>query len=120
LKSLLEQCQQQLATATERLDQQSAIRAALLQVTESQQIPPVKITRIEVKSADRRMRFTSQEIVITNLMSKGLVDKEIAHFLNCSKHTVRAHIRNIIKKLGVSGKHEALAALRTLDQKDLL
>lgn len=48
--------------------------------------------------------LTPKEMLIANLIKEGLQDKDIAGSLNLSIDTVKAHRRNIRRKLGITGK----------------
>lgn len=50
--------------------------------------------------------LTGREIEIVQLISKGLIAKEIAAKLNLSTHTVYTHRKNIMKKLQMSSTSE--------------
>ena len=51
--------------------------------------------------------LTPKESVIIKLLSKGYLYKEIADMENNSAETIKKHIGNIYRKLGVSNKTEA-------------
>lgn len=55
--------------------------------------------------------LTSREQEILSHVSKGLLDKEIAHLLNISIWTVHNHVKNIYEKLGVHNRTEAALKL---------
>lgn len=63
----------------------------------------------------RRRGLSPRQVEIVSLLAQGHSDKMIAAGLKCSIHTVRSHVRSIIEKLNVSGRHEALALLRVND-----
>jgi LuxR family maltose regulon positive regulatory protein len=44
------------------------------------------------------------------LIKQGLQNKIVAHELNLAEATVKYHLRNIYKKLGVNNRVQALAA----------
>lgn len=48
--------------------------------------------------------LSPKEIQISNLIKEGMQDKDIAELLNLSPPTIRAHRRNIRKKLGLTGQ----------------
>lgn len=52
--------------------------------------------------------LTDKEKQILSLVSKGYLNKEIAHELSNSINTVKQHIRNIYEKLHVQNKAEAI------------
>lgn len=52
--------------------------------------------------------LTTREIEALNLISKGMVNKEIAKQLYISEKTVKNHVNNIFKKLNVSNRVEAV------------
>ena len=56
-------------------------------------------------------QLTLKEIEVCEFLKKGLNDIEIAKKLSISPNTVKTHIRNICKKLSVSGRVKLLAAL---------
>lgn len=65
----------------------------------SQQVPP------EVDSID--LALTPREKDVLALVAEGYADKDIAVSLSISLHTVKTHLRNILSKLQVNGRHEA-------------
>jgi DNA-binding CsgD family transcriptional regulator len=59
-------------------------------------------------NASRAIGLTKREDEILGLLSKGKRYKEIAQELFISTETVRTHIRNMYKKLGVRSAIEAI------------
>ncbi|MBT8351109.1 MAG: response regulator transcription factor [Deltaproteobacteria bacterium] len=51
--------------------------------------------------------LTIREIEVLQEIVFGLFDRQIAHKLHISEHTVRSHIKNIFRKLGVSTRSQA-------------
>lgn len=51
--------------------------------------------------------LTQREQEILIFISQGLADKEIAHLLDISLYTVKAHVRSILSKPHVNNRHEA-------------
>jgi DNA-binding CsgD family transcriptional regulator len=56
-----------------------------------------------------------RELAILRLYGEGLATHEIAELLVLSAHTVRTHVRNALRRLGVSSRHEALKLLDSTD-----
>ena len=55
--------------------------------------------------------LTAREKEIFNLLSKNKDTMEISEFLGISEKTVRNHISNVIQKLGVKGRSQAIVEL---------
>ncbi|NDJ51597.1 MAG: response regulator transcription factor [Chloroflexi bacterium] len=53
--------------------------------------------------------LTPREVEVLALMVEGMTNPEIADRLVISRHTVRAHVSNILSKLSVSSRVEAVA-----------
>jgi len=53
--------------------------------------------------------LTPRETEVLTLLADGLGNKEIAHRLNISEHTIKFHIRSILGKLGASSRTEAVS-----------
>jgi DNA-binding NarL/FixJ family response regulator len=66
---------------------------------------------IAARLADRMMRsdLTAREVQILELLAQGSTNKEIAAALDISDNTVRHHVNNIMDKLQVSDRTEAVA-----------
>lgn len=60
---------------------------------------------------ERRLsRLTPRELEILQGMANGLSSEQIAEQLGMSRHTLRTHTQNILTKLGVHSKIEAVVA----------
>jgi DNA-binding NarL/FixJ family response regulator len=61
--------------------------------------------------ADRMMRsdLTARELQILELVAQGSTNKQIGVALDISDNTVRHHVNNIMEKLQVSDRTEAVA-----------
>jgi DNA-binding NarL/FixJ family response regulator len=68
--------------------------------------------QIAARLADRMMRsdLTARELQILELLAKGCSNKEISKLLKISENTARNHVKNIMVKLHVSDRAEAVAA----------
>ena len=56
-------------------------------------------------------QLTLKEIEVCEFFKKGLNDIEVSEKLSISPNTTKTHLRNICKKIGVSGRVKLLAAL---------
>ena len=66
---------------------------------------------IAARLANRMLRedLTSRELQVLELLAQGSTNKQIAHNLDISDNTVRCHVNNIMEKLQVSDRTEAVA-----------
>jgi len=68
---------------------------------------------IDGNLSDRVARLTPREIEILQRMAEGATPEQIAEDLGMSRHTLRTHTQNVLTKLGVHTKLDAIvAALR--------
>jgi len=63
--------------------------------------------------------LTKREKEVFNLLITNLSTKEIASILNISEKTVRNHISNVMQKLGVKGRSNAVVELLKLNELSL-
>jgi DNA-binding NarL/FixJ family response regulator len=66
---------------------------------------------VERPSAEalRASRMTPREREVIDLIAEGLSNKEIAHRLNLTTHTVKSHVHNILEKLALHSRLEVAA-----------
>ena len=64
---------------------------------------PEEITRV----------LSAREVEVLLLLDEHLGTDEIAQRLFISEHTVRSHVKSLLRKLGVSSRREALERLET-------
>jgi DNA-binding NarL/FixJ family response regulator len=57
--------------------------------------------------------LSARELEVLLLLDRHLSTEEIAQRLFISEHTVRSHVKNLMSKLGVSSRREALEKLRS-------
>ncbi|KIL53298.1 GerE family transcriptional regulator [Jeotgalibacillus alimentarius] len=69
--------------------------------------------------ARRNSILTKREREVFSLLLKDLTTKEIASALFISEKTVRNHISNVIQKLGVKGRAQAIVELLRLGELSL-
>jgi DNA-binding NarL/FixJ family response regulator len=74
------------------------------------------VVRLATLSRERRRtpaaNLTARELEVVTLIELGLSNKEIARRLSIQLTTVKNHVHNILEKLGVSRRSEAVARLR--------
>ncbi|MGI9252799.1 MAG: response regulator transcription factor, partial [Thermomicrobiales bacterium] len=56
--------------------------------------------------------LTARELQMLDLLSEGLSNKEIAHRLSISPVTVKRHMGELFRKLGVTARADAVLAGR--------
>jgi two-component system nitrate/nitrite response regulator NarL len=57
--------------------------------------------------------LSAREVEVLLLLDEHLGTDQIAHRLYISEHTVRSHVKSLLRKLGVSSRREALEVLAT-------
>lgn len=67
---------------------------------------------LQRKVENGRTELTARELQILEMVSRGLQNKLIAAAFGLSEHTVKIHLHNIIRKLGVHNRTEAAARYR--------
>jgi NarL family two-component system response regulator LiaR len=86
----------------------SVRRAAAGQPSLSPEAAQVLITNVNAP-VETHVDMTGREKEILALMVEGLSNNEIAERLIVSQSTVKFHVSNILSKLGVTGRTEAVA-----------
>lgn len=64
----------------------------------------------------KEQKFTTREQDCINLLLQNFSTPQIARTLNMTERTVHFHIQNIIRKLGVRNKYEAISRIRFLEE----
>ena len=70
-------------------------------------VPLLKEKVAQVKEQREEDKLTRREIEVLKLLAEGLFNKEIAYKLSISEKTVKNHVSNIFKKIGVSDRTQA-------------
>ena len=68
-----------------------------------------------VHGHERVASLTAQQIRVLLMLKEGLLNKQIAHALNVSEATVKAHVSAILLKLGVASRTQAVIAASKLE-----
>jgi len=71
-------------------------------------IPEDVASRLAARN--RFEELTPREVQVLQYLAKGLANKEVAEVLNISEHTAKDHAKNIIGKLRVADRTEAVTA----------
>jgi two-component system, NarL family, response regulator len=87
--------------------QQQMIEAILAVASGECHFPPHIVSRLAQRMS--RTNLTTREHEILEMMSKGLTNKQIGTALDISAYTARNHVNNIIEKLEVADRTEAVA-----------
>lgn len=72
------------------------------------------ISSHEQSIADGLARLTQQQFRVAGMVYQGLLNKQIAAELNITEATVKAHMTEIFKKLGVNSRTQVVLALGQL------
>lgn len=90
----------------------AAVQAAIRQITQGE-TPLSKDATQRIMASFRAQRrsdnLSEREQEVYQLLCQGKNYREIAEGLFVSQNTVRFHLKNIYKKLGVKSRHEAVA-----------
>lgn len=68
--------------------------------------------QLDLEKARTSFQLSKREAEVLNLLGQGFTNKKMAEVLYISEHTVKDHIKNIMKKLGAGSRGEVLATLR--------
>lgn len=85
-------------------------------------LAPAVAARLVRRASSFGPVLTEREVVIVQLLARGLANKELAKKLFVSEATVKSHLSHIYTKLGVDTRTAAVAAaidqriIRTQDQ----
>jgi LuxR family maltose regulon positive regulatory protein len=71
-------------------------------------------SRSPVSESDLVEPLSEREVEVLQLIAEGLTNQQVATRLYLSMHTVKAHARNIYRKLAVRNRTQAVAKGRTL------
>ncbi len=69
-------------------------------------VPPTIAAKLAGRLSGSEL--TARELEVLNLMAEGRSNRDIAHSLAITEGTVKAHVNNILNKMNVSGRTEAV------------
>lgn len=107
-RALLDAAAAQLSNALERIESSRSIRSRAL---ETARLSAAQAEAAQIQANNLRPR----EQAILRLYREGLRTDQIAELLVLSPHTVRTHVRNARRRLGVNSRNEALELLAATD-----
>ncbi len=81
-------------------------RFLLRRFSPPEETKPAQTTTAQIQAIDHGL--THREYEVLTHISRGYSYQEIAHILGLSTNTIRAHIRNMYRKLEVSSRSEAV------------
>ena len=113
--ALLESVAVILADRLKEIDRRSAALEAL-----SRQVARDSIFTAEGAPENVRNVLRPRELVILSLYADGLSAQEIADLFVISAHTVRTHIKNAYRRLGIHSREEASQLIRDQRVLDLV
>ena len=107
--ALLDVAAQQLGTGLEMTDRSPGfLRSRSLEMARLS-------TEVDALAKDGIADLRPRELAILRLYAEGLDTRQIADLLVLSVHTVRTHVKNARRRLGVSSRGEALERLKAVD-----
>ncbi|HWI25689.1 MAG TPA: response regulator transcription factor [Stellaceae bacterium] len=68
----------------------------------------------DAELAPRLARLTPQQVRVLMMLTEGLANKQIAHALDVSEATVKAHVSAVLQKLGADNRTQAVILARRL------
>lgn len=106
-----------------RADLAAAIRAVMegaIYVPETYEArPPAPETQDRAELLQRLASLTPQQLKVLHMLRLGLLNKQIAFELQVGETTVKAHVSEILRKLRVYSRTQAVIEVSRLDSADL-
>ena len=66
------------------------------------------------------LSLTPQQLKVLYMLRKGLLNKQIAHELDVGSSTVKKHVSEILRKLCVYSRTQAVIQVSKLDQSEMI
>lgn len=77
--------------------------------------PPPRDTSGAPDIGSRLSSLTPQQLRVLNMLRQGLLNKQIAHELGVGETTVKAHVSEILRKLDVASRTQAVIEVSRID-----
>ena len=84
------------------------IVAVIRQAVEDTVVSQSSLLLIDDEDDERAAVLTPSELAVLTLLARGLMNKQIAVELTLAQQTVKFHLTNVYRKLGVSNRTEAI------------
>jgi len=98
----------------EKIDRQQALDTLINRMLNEPHAPHVSQATMRAPASESQPQLTSREIQVLKLLAEGASTEDIATSLFISVPTTRNHVQNILRKLDVHSKLEAVSrAIRT-------
>ncbi|WP_274628794.1 response regulator transcription factor [Arvimicrobium flavum] len=81
--------------------------------------PPDADSADRVEMVSRLAKLTPQQLRVLQMLRQGLLNKQIAYELQVGETTVKAHVSEILRKLNVYSRTQAVIEVSKLDNADL-
>jgi DNA-binding NarL/FixJ family response regulator len=79
-------------------------------------LPPNMVTTEELAGLTCRLRsLTQKQLRVLQMLCQGLLNKQIAHELDVCETTVKAHVSEILRKLSVCSRTQAVLEVSKLN-----
>ncbi len=66
---------------------------------------------INIEIVQKEFKISKRELEVVRLICEGLANKEISEKLFISEYTVKDHIKNILRKMGVASRSQIISFL---------
>ena len=87
-------------------------------LTDELKVQIAEVDSDEINLAQRIAELTPKQFQVLKLIHDGLLNKQIAHELNVTEATVKAHISAVFRKLEVNTRTQAVLLLKKLNLED--
>ncbi|GAC34928.1 LuxR C-terminal-related transcriptional regulator [Paraglaciecola polaris] len=87
-------------------------------LTDELRVQIAEIDGDEINLAQKIAELTPKQFQVLKLIHDGLLNKQIAHELNVTEATVKAHISAVFRKLDVNTRTQAVLLLKKLSLED--
>lgn len=80
--------------------------------------PTVQLCEERKVVLDKLLTLTPQQLRVITMIQNGLLNKQIAYELQVGETTVKAHVSEVLRKLGVNNRTQAAVKLSSLSSSD--